>query len=229
MKKTVQLFILFIFIFNVSFGQTGQNEVPYSFNAKNLSHDIPQITFAKISNEKCLREDEKELNKNTPLRIGIVHHVNLSMENCGMTDALPNGDKLWRILFKSEDAVAVAVNFQNIRIPEGAFLYAYSPDKANVVGKYTQKDFSHDIIFSTEDIPGDEIVLEYYEPANAAFKGEMNIDKIGHIYREISSTVKGPWGSAAGDCHINVKCPEGDNWRSQINSVVLLRLISNEG
>ena len=62
----------------------------------------------------------------------------------------------------------------------------------------------------------------YYEPADVDFNGEIAISSVDHSYK--GNALKGYHGDAEGDCHINTICEEGDDWRDQIKSVVLIKL-----
>ena len=64
-----------------------------------------------------------------------------------------------------------------------------------------------------------------------AGEGYIHLSLVYHGYKELFGTdilglgdAKDPHGSSDGNCHINVVCEEGDNWRDQIRSVVCISL-----
>ena len=182
------------------------------------------VALSKINNDTYLDEDVAE--KGSAMRVGVVQKVNFSNLKDGVTDILDNGDRIWRLTIKSEGATFMNTSFKTFNIPAGAELFIYDETKEFVLGKFTMESALEDGKFYTQSIPGDEITLEYYEPYEVAGKGVLEINEIGHGYKDIfqmmdfANEAKGPHGYADGDCHINVACPEGDEWRDQIRSVV---------
>jgi hypothetical protein len=225
-KLFVYLFptVLFLTIVTVQ-AQDEMGGIPYSFFAKRLSMNIPQMTLPFVDHVALLEEDAAK-EKNGPLRISIHQVLNYTMNNSGKLDLLNDGSKLWRLNIKSPDAYAVYLHFSSFEIPEGAELFVYTPDQKSVRGKYTRKNEGEE--FYVLDLPGDEIIIEYYEPVGAAFAGHFEIASLGHIYRNVFDS-KGDLGNAKGNCHLNVKCPEVAAWLNQVNSVVCIRMTTNEG
>ena len=228
MKKVFIFPFLSILFLTIMIGKA-QNEnggIPYSFSAKRLSMNIPQMELASVDHAALLKEDAAQ-ERNSPLRISVHQTLNYTMKNAGRLDVLDDGSKLWRVNIKSPNAYALYLHFSSFEIPKGASLFAYSPDQQFVRGKYTHKNEGED--FYVLDIPGDEIIVEYYEPAGAAFEGHFEIVDVGHLYRNVL-TSKGGLGDASGNCHINVVCPEVQEWLDQANSVVcILILVQGNG
>lgn len=227
MKKISVFFVSLCMIFTSAFAQYSTPGTPYSLKNKNVSFNVPQRELSKIDHSALQKEDVERAGKDALYRVGIVQSVNLNMQNSGRWDVMPNGDRLWRISIKSEDAVAVSFIFSQFDIPTGGEVYVYSPDFQQIIGKFDARSVLLDGSFYTQDILGDEMILEYYEPADVAYNGTIAISGIDHTYRGHGKVAKGYHGDAIGDCHINTICPEGDNWRDQINSVVMIKLTAN--
>lgn len=222
MRKISLLFISFIFLSLQGFAQYCTPGYPYSLKQKNISFNVPIQELAKVDQAALLKEDQERAEKGDLLRVGVLQEVNLTMENSGRWDILPNGDRLWRVGVKSEGALAVSFNFSKFEIPEGGEVYIYSPDFQQIIGMFDSRSVLPDGSFYTQDIVGDEMILEYYEPADVDFNGEIAISSVDHSYK--GNALKGYHGSAIGDCHINTICEEGDDWRDQIKSVVFIKL-----
>ncbi len=231
MKKTLLSLFCVVFSLFATYAQNDLTTVPYSFTHNSIALNIDHVDMPAVDADKLLAEDAVT-EKGTPLRVGIVHSVDFTFENSGRTDILPDGSRLWRLAITSPDATLISVIFSKFNIPEGAMLHVYSSDRTQVSQAYTNEDYAKtNGYMGTLDIVGDEITLEYYEPADAAFRGEIQIERVSHIYRDImhlKNASKGYWGDAEGDCHINAICSDGDPWRDQINSVVCI-LISENG
>jgi len=76
-------------------------------------------------------------------------------------------------------------------------------------------------VFATGPLPGDSFVLEYFEPKNAKFSGELELEHVMHAYKNIFGDEEVKNGRS-GLCNFNVVCPLGDGWRNQIRSVAAL-------
>ena len=110
---------------------------------------------------------------------------------------------------KSPNATSMHFNFNEFKIPSGAEVFIYSPDHQYVAGKYDQRSVLPDGGFYAQDIPGEEMILEYYQPVNVEGAPAISIYQVGHMYRETTND-KGYHGDAVGTCHINAICPEVD-------------------
>jgi hypothetical protein len=226
MTCKVQLLLLIIAIFlNVEiWGQESFGGSPRSFKLK-ISENVPVIELAKFDNDALLSEDARHADKGNPLRIGVSHLVNYDMNNCGTLDVLPNGDRIWRVAFKSPDAVNIEASFSKFLIPDGADLFMYNETHDYIIGSYNIQNTMEGNIFYAEAIPGDVIYMEYYEPQWAKFHGELSIDMIGHLYRSILD----PYPNESGACQINVACTEANPFRKQVNSVVYMEMTTQDG
>lgn len=223
MKKFLFIGLFLGWSFFSVFAQLSFPGSPISFQTENLSMYIPTVDLPIIDNEKLLQEDNATYTKGQALRVGVNHNVSLNMNNSGRWDILPNGDRIWRMAVKSIDAASLHFNFETFVIPQGAEVYVYSPDHQVVEGKYDARSALENGDFYTPDIPGDEMIVEYYQPAYVEGKPEISIHQVGHIYRS-NNDIKGYHGTAQGNCHINVACEEVNPWRDQANSVVLIKI-----
>lgn len=233
MKKHLFVFALTFLSAITCFAQREVVGTPYSFTHKNISFSVDKAVMPNIDVDKLVVEDALNEKNGTPLRVGYVHHVSYTMANSGRTDILDDGAKLWRLAISSEDALMLDIFFSKFNIPQGAQFHIYSADRSQLTGTYTNKDVQENGVLAAEDIIGDEAILEYYEPADAEFRGEIEIDRVSHIYRDFlniaAGSIKGHIGNAEGDCHPNVACSQGDGWRNQINSVACISITGSTG
>ena len=225
MRKYFILTVLFMLATSVLVAQSGNKPQPFSFGKKGISQAIDVNIMPNTDNEMLIKEDAERQDKSLPFRVGIGHSVAKTLDNSGRKDILDDGSILWRAKFVSENAIMTYLVFDKFNIPEEAQLFIYSPDQTQVFGPYTNDDVQNVGKLVTDDIIGDEVIVEYYEPAAASFKGEFQIAAVMHVYRDFLHTrslEKGPHGDAEGTCHINVACPEANPWRDPIKSVVCI-------
>jgi hypothetical protein len=227
MKKILMLFVILAMATSMLHAQEAPTELPYSFGKKGISQSIDVKTMPQTDNEKLLREDALNQDKSQPLRAGVGFAVNATLDNSGRKDITPDGGMLWRTKYESKNALLTYLVFENFNIPDEGKLFIYSPDQQQVYGPYTNQDVQSTGRFETDNIEGDALIVEYYEPANASFKGEFTIAAAMHVYRDflnIHSNEKGPHGEAEGACHIDVACPDAQSWHYQTNSVVCISM-----
>ena len=190
------------------------------------------IEMPYVSNAQCMLEDEALNVKGRPYRVGTVQDVLITNATDGTWDTFPNGDRLWRVAVTSKEATFVRPILDTYEIPDGAELFVYTPAQDFVLGKFTNAN-ADEGKFHTQIIPGETFVMEYYEPADAAFHGRLVVNQIGRGHRDAFGSKryneKGSLGTAEGSCHINVACPEGDDWRDQINGVVNIEITASDG
>lgn len=201
---------------------------PQSFKVT-VSSVVPTIEVEALDVETLLAEDASIEGKNHALRIGVTKDVMYTNTNSGRVDILPDGSKIWRLKFHMEGATFTSMNFSTFNIPNGAELFLYTPDREYVIGKFTNKNIMEDGTFYPQELPGDEVIVEYYEPAGVAFNGQLAIDQISqgyydffHIYEK---DVEGGLGNAEGTCHPNAICYDAQ-WHDQIQSVVCYTMTS---
>lgn len=230
MKRTLQILLIAVLCicgFNAQ-AQMSYGGEPYSFKHRaSLSMNIPTIEFEALDAEALLAEDASIEGKNHALRIGVTKDVLYTNDNSGRVDILPDGGKIWRLAFHMDKATFTSMNFSKFEIPEGAELFFYTPDEEYVIGKFTNLNKMEDGTFYPQELPGEDIVVEYYEPANAAFHGQLTIDQVSQGYYDFFHVkdLKGGIGNAEGNCHPNAICQDA-NWHDQIRSVVCYTMTS---
>jgi hypothetical protein len=217
------LFLAFVFGANA---QTANIGTPKSWSLKNSGqreltvHQLPAFDLAAQ-----LRADAiNEANKIGPWRFGYEHNVNFGLNNGGNWIQLPNGDKIWRVVFRSPGALSMNVLFDKFVLPEGATVYIYDEAHSNFEGAYTSANNNSDQILGTSLIAGESLVVEYYEPAAVAGQGQLNIGTVIHGYKSLSLYAAGILKGLndSGNCNNDVKCPLGTGWEDQINSVAII-------
>ena len=112
--------------------------------------------------------------------------------------------------------------------PEGAKLFIYSKDRSYLLGAFTSANMQDDGQFGVDIIPGEEIVVEYNEPADAEFKGQLNIFRITHAYRDLFKVAEDiSRGSATATTMLI--CPVGDPWRNEYSALSFLIVLNGNG
>ncbi len=181
--------------------------VPVSWDMQSKSNIAP-MSMKSFDLNKIKQEDARnDVDKSLPWRFGYELKVDLGLNNSGVWDELPNGDRIWRINIVSKGAKTLNSVFDTYHIPEGATVHLYNNDKSDVLGAYTHVFNRPDQMMGTWFVEGDNVWIEYFEPANVRGQGKLNIAKIVHGYRSITdSEIREKAIGNSGDCNFDVNC-----------------------
>lgn len=225
-KFSTLFFILFIFS-NFTIAQISVDIKPVS-NYVTLQKNVPSKTMPSFDVKKLLAEDNFEAQfKDIPPRFGNPMDVNFGYSNSGVIETLPDGTRIWRLEIVSTGAISINMIFDRFYLPKGSTFYVYNKQKTFMIGAFTSDNNRPERIFSTQPVLGDDIILEYNAPYTVTEKPEINISTVVHAYKNIFNFLKKKDYGGSGACNRNVICPEGDPYRDQIRSGVLLLTSSN--
>jgi len=180
---------------------------------------LPLIDLKKIKKEDDL--NDKLIAK--PYRIGVPHKVNYGLDNGGVWTELSNGDRIWRILFTSEDAVHLSVVFDQFFLPKGGNIYMYNDDRTDLLGAYTEIENNEKEVLGSWFVKGDKLWIEYYEPKEVRGQGKLHLStiihgyKLGHHYQKGYNDDLQKALNDSGDCNYDVNCFIGSDFESQKN------------
>ncbi len=223
-KKYLLPVFVILFVPFVSLSQVSQGGTPYSFDYKTkdlITQEVPVILMPEIDIDKLHAEDminDKRID--IPWRFGENIDVGINRKSHGIEDILSDGSKLWRVSIYSPGALSINLLFDNYRIPPGASLFIYNEKRNHILGAFTDFNNREDGYFATDLVYGNNITIEYYEPANAVFSGELNISRITHGYRSFDTNITKL--NHSGACNVNVACPEAEGWEEQVRSACLI-------
>lgn len=199
---------------------------PLGWKGKIPLKEIPTETMPGYDQTVIDAEDAiDDLTKDHPWRFGYKYQVDYDLNNSGKWTTLPNGDKVWQLAISCPGALTVNLLIDQFSLPTGAYLYLYDTDQTNRVGAYTQRNNRDDGLLGTELVHGDEIIVEYYEPAGVQSAGSFRITDVVHGYRSLKTIQDELLEKAlnsSGDCNIDVNCPLGSAWGDQIRSVAMI-------
>lgn len=161
--------------------------------------------------EEELRIDSlNESDLRSGYRFAYKHVVHYDRSNSGTSFMRPDGMTVWRLGIHSKDALSINILFSEYDLPEGARVFLYNKDQSQVLGAFTHLNNSELEKLPVSPIQGDELIIEYQEPANAAFHGRLVVGEINHAYRDIRGAE--PAGDRSRfDCMPSPACYDEDN------------------
>ena len=213
-------FIISALIVTISFTQVSIDSTPKSFE---LVEEIliPTRTLPTFNVQDFLDEDETRENQLKPYRFANPIPVNFNMQNSGVWTILENGSAIWQLRIESEGAFSLNVIYDIFNIPEGAEFFVYSEDREMILGAFTDYNHKPHGGFSTAPVIGDKIILEYNEPHNASFRGNISLSTVAHDYKNAFFNTDRGYGDS-GSCNNNVACSVADDWQDEVRSVAMI-------
>ncbi|UKN01137.1 T9SS type A sorting domain-containing protein [Paracrocinitomix mangrovi] len=231
MKKIYSMVAILGFLVN-SFAQVTDMGGPIAWKGKLDSKNVPVQIMPGYDQVAIDAEDVvNDQFKDQPWRFGYKYAVSYDLNSSGHWTTLPNGDRVWQLGIKCPNALTVNLLLENFNLPKGAYLYLYDKDQTNRVGAYTSRNNRNDGLLGTELIIGEEIIVEYFEPAEVSGQGSFTITDVVHGYRSLKTIQNDLLQKAlnsSGDCNIDVNCPLGASWGDQIRSVAMI-VVSGSG
>ncbi|MCB0475485.1 MAG: T9SS type A sorting domain-containing protein [Flavobacteriaceae bacterium] len=217
-----RIFTLLFIVFTVSAkAQITNSGQPASWGLLSKSAINP-VLLDKIDIEAVRKQDiANDALKAKPFRVGIPIGVNYGLDNSGVWTQLPNGDRIWRIFFESDNAIHLSVVFNDFYLPEGGTIYLYNDDRTDLVGAYTNIENNDDHKLGTWFVKGDKLWIEYYEPKDVTGQGRLNVSSVIHGYRLAGEYQTGYINdfqkllNDSNDCQQDVDCPVGTDFESQ--------------
>lgn len=198
--------------------------LPKSFSATVFVNTGTYI-INPVNKDSLLAEDAiTDSHKDIPWRFGHPIPVHFSLKNLGYCTTLPNGDRIWKLKIIAPNAVSININYSVFRVPENAQFFLYSTDKKQILGAFTSLNHNPDGQFATSLTQGQSVILEYYEPANAAFEGNITLSEVVYGYRSLHDKAKGYLDSEP--CNVNAIC-DSILWKPEMRSVVMLLTAGN--
>ena len=214
--------------------QISEGGLPPSFDAANAAvfsatAKVPTIQLAPLDAKKLLAEDsEQDVQGRFAAPLA---QVDISLNTSGQWTGLANGDRVWRCAIESPNALGLLLLFDELRLPAGSRLFAYSEDKKSLFGAYTHKSCLSSGAFMIGVIKGQKAILELYEPAGLKGQSTLRIDRIDYVYDPagmMPADVPDDFNDSY-NCHINVNCTQGQGWQSEKRGVARILMIFSNG
>ena len=223
MKKILPL-LLFMPLLMAS--QVTNEGRPISWKFSNLQVEtlhLPEFDLVELQKEDAQNDAKGQ----GPWRFGYDHVVDINIANQGTWFNMNDGSRFWIYNIRSEGALTMNFIFDEFYIPEGGRLYFYNRDRTDLLGAYTHTQNREDKLFGSWLVDGDDIYIEYYEPANKIGQGKLNISKAVHGYRSVTKNFDKDLNDS-GACNLDVDCSIGadfDPIKDQVKKSVGLVIV----
>ena len=184
---------------------------PYSFSLEEKAAQIiPVLELDSVNRQELLHDDHDFKIDN---RYGVVQSCNIDIKSAGIELEIPGKGTIWRYQLESKNALSLGLNFKTYKLPAGASVYIYDASKANVHGSFTDENNSIANQLTLADFSGKNAVIEYFEPENASFSGELVLGAVSQAYLDIQSIAVD---------RIGINCTQGQNYQEEKTAICLM-------
>lgn len=161
------------------------------------------VVMPPISNEAELWRSAQEESSFRSLHFAHKFHQHLRPDNAGITFHWGNM-KVWRVGIRSKGAYSLNILLSKFRLPAGASVFVYNSDQTEILGSFTEENNSELNLLPIQPIGGEELIVEYQEPLDASFPGEIEIGEVNHDFRGIFRATEPR--DPTQKCHPNIVC-----------------------
>jgi hypothetical protein len=216
--KKFYLFLLFLSVGcgGIVFAQISYGGAPLFFNHSSLrsSYSLKYEEMPSFNLDSVKQMDElNKGNMRTSFQFAYKFYTHIEKGKQGNMQVLADGTKVWQVGVRSKDAHSINLLFTRFHLPEGGKLFIYNATHTHIVGSFDHRNNSPENILPVRPVAGDDLIIEYSEPANVPFEGELIIGEVNHDYRGILDLkVEPKTDNSNGDylCMPDVLCSDAD-------------------
>jgi PKD repeat protein len=201
-KRTVFLFLLLTVYLCDTRSQISEPGEPESFQiTTKASAIIPEKVLDVIDTGSLLAE---EVQRNIPDRYGVVQQLEIDIKKDGVKTSIPGRGTIWQYKIQSQQAYSLGIHFIKYLVPPEAKVFVYDETHSNIAGAFTSNNNNYANQLAIAEFKGENAIIEYFEPLEASFAGELMIGYVSQAYKDILK---------ASTLRVGINCPEGSNWQ----------------
>ncbi len=220
-KGAYYTFLVFLFFLPVAvFAQLSKGGTPIQIQKQKsamVTSDLVIMPEVKSLNFSKIQSYTGGENMLKPFQFAYGFPVSLNLNNSG-TWYNTSQVNVWQLYIRSTGAYSLNLIFDQYHLPENARLFIVNEATGEIKGAFTSDNNAESKIFAIEPIAGDEILVQYEEPVNADFRGELNIAKVAHDFVGIVAKDHRPLG-VSGTCNVNINCDSANGYENQRDGV----------
>ena len=168
--------------------------------------EMPLLDTTRLKIESLAKAQSSP---NKIVHFGYSHTTNITPANSGNWVKFDNGSRVWMMRIHSAGAHSISLGFKNMQLSNGARLFIYNKDHSILLGAFINKQPYVDGILATEQVTGDELMIEYEEPDDNGNNAPFVIERVSHDFLGVNDLLKSFGFGQAGNCQVNINCPAG--------------------
>ncbi|MDR0830093.1 MAG: trypsin-like peptidase domain-containing protein [Prevotellaceae bacterium] len=239
MRKLIFVSALFLVV-SATNAQITTNEKPYGLLAKQGKNFIRgnaaiQTEIKTFSAEyKAFTAQEDSINglESDYMRYAFAVPVNYTLQNSGTWQNLTDGGKIWRLKVSMPNALSTNAYYSKFWLPDGAKFFVYNEETGQSIGAITSEfiggNKQNPAKFATANIHGENVIFEYYQPANVNETAIIEIFRIDYGYRYLSTQNDGLFGTSL-PCQININCSDAADWQIEKHAIARISVMGEGG
>ncbi len=228
-RKLILNFVFLFAVATIARAQLSQGGTPLLLNNLKSAKgsDFVELSVPDFSSIKKEKED-KDGKWLKPFRFAHPIPVQFNLQNSGTWYQM-GPVNVWQLKLHAAGAKTLNLIFDKYNLPDGARLFLFSEDMADLLGAFTSENNKPDGKFATMPVVGDRLIIQYEEPENVAFSGELSVKSVNYDFVGIKSIVgdRRPLGES-GSCNVNVNCDYLEQYRLAANSVCRVLISGTE-
>ncbi len=180
---------------------------------------VPVLRTEPIDAAGLSAADARGDRPDSPYRFALAQQVAATCAENGRWEEPTPLHRVWRLRIVAPGALSVNFGFTVFDLPSRGQLSIYptdlqGPDDPRGIRAFGDGD--QDILGQlwTPVVLADDVIIELSVPTGAA-SPRLQLAAVNRGYRFFGEQV----GAKSGSCNIDVVCPEGDDWREEINAV----------
>ena len=222
----IVLFFTFWLICESNYAQISQGGEPLPPTMLRHASSALFVEMNSFDATAMLKEDSLAEIHHRATRFAKKFTADLRPDNSGIRFTTANGTKVWQCGIRSKGAYSINLLFSEYHLPKGAKVFIYNSERTHKIGAFTEANNNPYNKLPTSPVYGDEIVVEYQEPADAEFKGSLTIGEVNHDYRGLTTRGRPGALSSSQTCHRDAICYS--KYEDQTQAVTLLIINGNE-
>ncbi|MCH2140345.1 MAG: hypothetical protein MK100_04845 [Phycisphaerales bacterium] len=178
--------------------------------------EMPGPDYMRLAQEDAIRDAE-----GLPARIAVPHEVSYTPSTSGTWELIEEDRMMWRLRVLSPGAVHLNFGFGQFELPSSAELTIYSYDGYDVMLPITAAQNPASGEHWTRVVHGEEVVIEITVDLDERpfVEDAIELTAINEGYRGMGGGDGATTRGSSEACNVDVVCPLGDDWWSEIPSV----------
>ena len=200
--------VLSTFTANAQLSEPG---IPESFRlTQKKAIIIPTYKLDSVRVSKMIKSDQEF---NIDNRYGVVQTTDIDLKEAGVKTEIQGKGIVWQYKIESLDAYSLGIFFKTFHLPTKASVFIYDSSRTQLRGAFTQYNNNSGRQLPVAEFPGNNMVIEYFEPLSPEFSGELVLGSVSQAYTNFQTL--------AFD-RIGINCESGKNWQDVKNCVCLM-------
>jgi len=208
MLKHLFLLVTLFFIVITANSQLSVKGLPESFSLETKNAVlIPSKILNAIDTTELINNDKMT---GTPNRMGVIQQIDIDIKKEGLRTEIRGKGYIWQYKIISLQSYSLGISFGKFLLPVGSSVYIYDEVHSQVAGAFTSINNNPLGQLTIADFTGQNAIIEYFEPYNPTFAGQLVISAVSQTYRNLLK---------AAIIRIGINCPEGAAWQDAKHSV----------